>query len=76
MLPNKSLKAARFLMPPYPVTNFETQKYYQNESSTKKAQQTSFSAWFTADSRNSMPKIMYGENVMNLDKNKPLDLIG
>ena len=24
-------KSMRFLMPPHPLTNFETQKYYQNE---------------------------------------------
>ena len=47
-----------FLMRPYPLTNFETQKYYQNEPR--------FNGVF---SRNNLPKkIKDGANVINLDE--------
>ena len=47
-----------FLTPPYPLTNFEIQKYYKNE--------TRFNDVF---SRNSLPKkIKDGAYVINLDK--------
>ena len=45
-------------MPPHPLTNFETQKYYQNEPR--------FNGIF---SRNNLPKkIKDGEYVINLDE--------
>ena len=44
-------------MPPHPLTNFETQKYYQNEPR--------FNGVF---SRNNLPqKIKDGTHVINLD---------
>ena len=47
-----------FLMPPYPLTNFEIQKYYQNEPR--------FNGVF---SRNNLPKkIKDGAYVINLDE--------
>ena len=44
-------------MPPYPLTNFEIQKYYQN--------QPKFNG---ACSRNNLPKINDGAYVINLDE--------
>ena len=45
-------------MPPHPLTNFEIQKYYQNESR--------FNGFY---SRNNLPKkIKDGAYVINLDK--------
>ena len=47
-----------FLMPPHPLTNFETQKYYKNEPR--------FNVFF---SRNNLPKkIKDGAYVINLDE--------
>ena len=46
-------------MPPYPLTNFEIQKYYQNE--------TKFNG---VNSRNNLPKIKDGAYVINLDEYK------
>ena len=47
-----------FLIPPHPLTNFEIQKYYQNEPR--------FNGAF---SRNSLPKkIKHGAYVINLDE--------
>ena len=48
-----------FLIPPHPLTNFEIQKYYQNEPR------------FNGDfSRNNLPKkIKDGAYVINLDEN-------
>ena len=43
-------------MPPYSLTNFETQKYYQNEAK--------FNCVY---SRNNLPKIKDGAYVINLD---------
>ena len=51
-------KTMRFLIPPQPLTNFEIQKYYQNEPR--------FNAVF---SRNNLPKkIKDGAYVINLNK--------
>ena len=44
-------------MPPHPVTNFEIQKYYQNEPK-----------FYGAYSRNSLPKIKDRPYVINLDE--------
>ena len=46
-------------MPPCPLTNFEIQKYYQNE--------TKFNG---VNSRNNLPKIKDGAYVINLDEYK------
>ena len=51
-------------MPSYPLTNFEIQKYYQN--------QPRFDGVY---SRDNLPKIKDGEYVMNLDT-LILELIG
>ena len=48
-----------FLMAPYPLINFEIQKYYQNE--------TKFNGVY---SRNNMPKIKDGACVIFLDDYK------
>ena len=45
-----------FLIPPYPLTNFEIQKYYQNEPK--------FNGVY---SRDYLPKIKDGPFVINLD---------
>ena len=44
-------------MPPHPLTNFEIQKYYENE--------TKFNGFY---SRNNLSKIKDGAYVMNLDE--------
>ena len=44
-------------MPPHPLTSFEIQKYYQNESR--------FNGVY---SRNNLPKIKDGAYITNLDK--------
>ena len=44
-------------MPPHPLTNFEIQKFYQNEPK--------FNGVY---SRNNLPKIKDGEFVINLDE--------
>ena len=44
-------------MPPHPLTNFEIQKYYENE--------TKFNGFY---SRNNLSKIKDGTYVMNLDE--------
>ena len=46
-----------FLIPPYPLTNFEIQKYYQNESR--------FNGVY---SRDNLPKIKDGTYIINLDE--------
>ena len=46
-----------FLMPPYPLTNFNVQKYYQNEP-----------RFNDVCSRNNLPKIKDGSYVINLDE--------
>ena len=52
-----------FLMPPHPLTNFEMQKYYKNE--------TRFSGLFP---RNNLPKkINDGAYVINLDEYADVD---
>ena len=44
-------------MPPYPLTNFEIQKYYQNEP-----------RFNCVSSRDNLPKIKVGGYVINLDE--------
>ena len=46
-----------FLMPPYPLTNFDVQKYYQNEP-----------RFNDVCSRNNLPKIKDRSYVINLDE--------
>ena len=48
-------------MPPHPLTNFEIQKYYQNEPKLNGVY-----------SRNNLPKIKDGTYVINLDEFKPI----
>ena len=48
-------------MPPSPLTNFEIQNYYQNESNFNGAY-----------SRNNLPKIKDGANVIDLDEYKSI----
>ena len=48
-------------MPPSPLTNFEIQNYYQNESKFNGAY-----------SRNNLPKIKDGANVIDLDEYKSI----
>ena len=55
-----NLKKSGFLIPPHPLTNFEIQEYYQNESR--------FNGVY---SRDNLPKqIEYGAYVINLDEHK------
>ena len=49
-------------MTPYPLTNFEIQKYYQNEPKSNGVY-----------SRNNLPKIKDGVYVISLDKYKPIE---
>ena len=51
-------KKNRFLMPPHLLTNFETQKYYQNEP-----------MFNDVYSRDNLPKIKDGAYAINLDQN-------
>ena len=53
----KKQKKTKFLKPPYSLTNFEIQKYYQN--------QTRFNGVY---SRDNLPKIKDGAYVINLDE--------
>ena len=48
-------------MPPPPLTNFEIQKYFQNEPK-----------FDSVYSRNNLSKIKDGTNVINFDKYKPI----
>ena len=48
-----------FVMPPHPLTNFEIQKYYQNEPK--------FNGVY---SRDNLPKMKDGAYVINLDESK------
>ena len=52
-------------MTPHLLTNFETQKYYQNEPR--------FNAVY---SRNNLPKIKDGAYVINLDEYSDMELVG
>ena len=48
-------------MPPYPLTNFEIEKYYQNEPQFNGAY-----------SRNNLRKIKHEANVINLDESESI----
>ena len=56
-LQDQVTKIRRFLMRPYPLTNFEIQKYYQNEPRLN-----------GVFSRDNLPKIKDGAYVINLDE--------
>ena len=49
-------------MPPHPLTNFEIQKYYQNEPK--------FNSVY---SKNNLPKIRDGAYLINLDEYKSIE---
>ena len=49
-------------MPPHPLTNFEIQKYYQNEPK--------FNSVY---SKNNLPKIRDGAYLINLDEHKSIE---
>ena len=55
------LEQPRSLIPPHPLTNFEIQKYYQNEPK--------FNGVY---SRNNLSKINDGAHVINLDEFKSI----
>ena len=57
------MSRSEFLMPPNPLTNFETQKYYQN---TPK-----FNGIY---SRNNLHKTKDGAYVINLEKYKSVEV--
>ena len=48
-------------MPPYPLTNFEKQSYYQKEAKPNDIY-----------SRKSSPKIMNGTHIINIDEQKTI----
>ena len=52
-------------MLPHPLTNFEIQKYYQNEPKINGVY-----------SRNNLPKMKDGTYVINLDESKSIGTIG
>ena len=62
---NNNKKQKEFLMLPHPLTYFDIQKHYQNE--------TRFNGVY---SRDNLPKIKDGEYVINLESTLILELIG
>ena len=48
-------------MPPHPLTNFEIQRYYQNETKSNGVYL-----------RNNLPKINHGANVINFDEHQSI----
>ena len=52
-------------MPLYPLTNFEIQKYYQNDAQRSSKNETRFNDVY---SRDNLPKIRDGAYVINLDE--------
>ena len=56
-------------MPPHPLTNFEIQKYYQNDAQLSSKNEPKFNGVY---SRSNLPKIKDGAYVINLDKNKSI----
>ena len=57
-------------MPPYPLTNFEIQTYYQNDAQLSSKYQPKFNDVY---SRNNLPKIKNGAYVINLDEYKSIE---
>ena len=56
-------------MPPHPLTNFEIQKYYQNEVQLSLKNEPKFNVVY---SRNNSPKVKDGAYVINLDQFKSI----
>ena len=56
-------------MPPHPLTNFEIQKYYQNDAQLSSKNQLTFNGFY---SRNNLPKIKNGAYVISLDGYKSI----
>ena len=56
-------------MPTNPLTNFEIQKYYQNDPQLSSKSKPKFSGVY---SRNNSPKIKYGVSVINIDEYKSI----
>ena len=56
-------------MPPHPLTNFEIQKYYQNDAQLSSKNEPKFNGVY---SRNNLPKIKDGAYVINLDEYKSI----
>ena len=52
-------------MSPHPLTNFETQKYYQNDAQWRSKDETRFNGVY---SRDNLSKIKDGAYVINLDE--------
>ena len=52
-------------MPPHTLTNFEIQKYYQNDAQLTSKNKPKFNGVY---SRNNLPKIKDGAYVINLDE--------
>ena len=57
-------------MPPYPLTNFEIQTYYQNDAQLSSKYQPKFNGVY---SRNNLPKIKDGAYVINLHEYKSIE---
>ena len=56
-------------MPPHPLTNFEIQKYYQNEVQLSLKNEPKFNVVY---SRNNSPKVKDGAYLINLDQFKSI----
>ena len=56
-------------MPSHPLTNFEIQKYYQNDTQLSSKKEPEFDG---AYSKNNLPKIKDGAYVINLDEYKSI----
>ena len=54
-------------MPPYPLTYFEMQRYYQNRVQLSSKKEPKFNGVY---SRNNLPKTKNGADVINLDEFK------
>ena len=57
-------------MPPHPLTNFEIQKYYQNDAQLSSKNEPKFNGVY---SRNNLPKIKDGAYVVNLDEYESIE---
>ena len=56
-------------MPPYPLTNFEIQKYYQNDSQLSSQNKSKFNGVY---SRNDLHRTKDEEQVINFDEYKSI----